>query len=160
MVKILLQETVAEMDSKIAAATIALQAATEELNFMKQARIILANPRAAGITFHMKDDEAPKAAAYGGLKRSVFACLSETEPITPQSIVDLMQAQGYTFRSKTPGISVNEALQTLKNEGKTILTGKSPSGANLWLREKNVVEPDEDAAEEEEKEETPAKAGA
>ena len=79
--------------------------------------------------------------------------LSETEAKTPQSIVDIMQAQGYTFRSKTPAISVNEALQTLKNEGKSLLSGKSPSGANLWISEKGVVAPEEE-------EETPAEAGA
>ena len=66
-----------------------------------------------------------------------------------------MQARGYTFRSKTPAVSVNEALQTLKSEGKTVLTGKSPSGANLWLAEKGAIAP-EDELNQEEEEETPA----
>jgi len=153
MVTILLQETVAELDAKIAAAQAALQLASDELNYMKQARSILANPRASAITFHVKSEEETKAPAYGGLKRSVFSCLSETEAQTPQSIVEIMQAQGYTFRSKTPAISVNEALQTLKNEGKAILAGRSLSGANLWLSETGVVAPEEDGQEEEE---TPA----
>jgi hypothetical protein len=157
MVMILLQETVAELDAKIAAATVALQLANDELNYMKQARALLAHPRAATITFHIKSEEEAKAPAYGGLKRSVFSCLSETEAKTPQSIVEIMQAQGYTFRSKTPAISVNEALQTLKNEGKAVLSGRSPSGANLWLSEKGVLAPEEDGQEEEE---TPAEAGA
>ena len=155
MVTILLQETVAELDARIATAQAALQAASEDLNYMKQARVILASPRAAGITFHVKAEEEPNAPVYGGLKRSVFACLSETEPQTPQSIVEMMQARGYTFRSMTPAVSVNEALQTLKSEGKTVLTGKSPSGANLWLAEKGAIAP-EDELNQEEEEETPA----
>ena len=157
MSKILLHETVAELDAKIAAAQTALQAATDDLNYLKQVRVILSSPRAAGITFHIKSEEETKSVIYGGLKRSVFSCLSETDAQTPQSIVETMQAQGYTFRSKTPAISVNEALQTLKTEGKAALSGKSPSGANLWLAEKGVLAPEDELVDQQEvEEETPA----
>jgi len=157
MVKIQLQETVAALDARILAATQAVQSATEELNYLRGIRGYLVHPKAAGIVFHVApEDNGVKPQGYGGLKRSVFSILSETEAQTPQSIVEAMQAQGFSFRSKTPSISVNEALQTLKTEGKAVLAGKSPSGANLWLSEKGVLAPDDEGVDGQEEEETPA----
>lgn len=158
MAKIHLVDTVAELDARIIVALQAVNSATEQYRFLQQARIVLASPLALGISFHIAEEEQPASlipSAYGGLKRSVFSCLSEVDGGTPQTIVETMQAQGYTFRSKTPAISVNEALQTLKSEGKAILFGKSPTGANLWTKAKGVAEPSDDEGQEE----TPTEVG-
>ena len=155
MIKVLLQETVAELDVRIAEAAKAVNEATEQFNYLKNMRAYLAHPRAASVTFHIKDEEEERPTAYGSLKRYVFSLLPETDGLTPQAMVDVMQAGGYAFRSKTPAISVNEALQTLKYEGKAKIAGKSPSGANLWIREENVSDGDQ----EDDAEKTPTEAG-
>lgn len=155
--KIHLIDTVAELDAKIAAAQKSLQLATEQFNYLRQARAILASPLALDIPFHLISEDVtkvPETPTYGGLKRSVFSCLSETDGNSPQAIVEIMQSQGYVFRSKTPAISVNEALQTLRTEGKAELSGKSTTGANLWIKSKGALEPSDNEGEE-----TPAEAG-
>ena len=106
--------------------------AKQDVEYWEQAVRLLSDPRAMGseaapvapsrngsiIIDNHVPLPAPRA-PYGDLKRRVLEQLPPLgdSPVTTSRIVELMEAGGYTFASKTPTISVNEALVTLEKEG-------------------------------------------
>lgn len=150
MAAVRIEETLRDLDVQIAAAVQAVAQAQETVSYLRRAREIFSNPRFGDLplcleSVSLQENEASTetVAAYGALKKLVYMTLSEREGMSPQNLVDYMQMGGYVFRSKTPSISVNEALQTLKNEGKAKQSGKSQSGAYLWVKHPMNLIPDE-----------------
>jgi hypothetical protein len=77
---------------------------------------------------------SPKS-QYGRLKRLALECLPAIgNGVTPRGLADLISKTGYVFQTKTPYISVNDALNTLRKERKALLVGKSNANAGLWIR--------------------------
>lgn len=144
--------TVQQVDAKI-------EEAKKTLDFWVKAREVVANPLFAELSsavpagrmtpppdrvFVMQSGEA--IPIYGALKRRTLDSLSYQTPMTPQQLADALAKGGYVFRTKTPAISVNDALQTLQVEGKAKFVGRGASNAGLWVR---VQEKKEDSQQEE-----------
>lgn len=169
MVTIRLDKTIEELDRQIELAAAAYSAAHDKWRYLRSARDVLTNPLVSNLSFQVEgvsDDAAatPKANKdYGGLKRTVFLTLLEGRSKTSQDVVDEMMAGGYTFRSKNPQVSVNEALKRLEGEKRIITTGKNGSNANLWRKLAGATEPSsqegEDTEESEEQQNEPTEAG-
>ena len=102
-----------------------LAKAREDVQFWENALRLLSDPRIANGGEESKTVATPPPTPpasprpYGELKRRVFAALPEwnqTKVVNTKWIVAKLQADGFVFASKTPAISVNEALVTLEGD--------------------------------------------
>jgi hypothetical protein len=127
-----------------------LEKAKAEVRFWEDALRVLTDPRVAGLVkptpvtgfvISQSPQQAVVAAAaniqrpYGELKRKVFDHLPRwgEHPVTTTQIVERMEAGGYVFASKTPSISVNEALVTLESEERAFMVTKQGI-TRFWTR--------------------------
>jgi hypothetical protein len=56
----------------------------------------------------------------GKLKRMVLEVLQDARiPLSTETIAELMRSNGFEFKTDTPTISINEALNSWREEGKT-----------------------------------------
>lgn len=70
---------------------------------------------------------------YGHLKKTVFEVLSSAKnPITTDGIVEEMRKRNFEFKSKTPSVAVNEALNTLLEDEKARISG-TVGVRNFWV---------------------------
>jgi hypothetical protein len=116
--------------------------AREDVQFWENALRVLRDPRLAAVA---EPNAAPSKPAhrepaprlYGELKRRVLAALPEWKEggdcYSTTGIVSRMEKDGYVFASKTPAISVNEALVKLQKEGLAIV-GANRSGVRYWIK--------------------------
>jgi hypothetical protein len=106
--------------------------AKADLAFWENLRAALIDPRVLEL---VRDDSASQRPSYGDLKRAVYAVLPAfgEEGVPTAKLVELMQEDGFIFQSKTPGVSVNEALNTLNDEGKAFITGRR-GVTKFWTR--------------------------
>ena len=129
--------------------------AEQALEFWKKALEIVANPLFAELSTTAAPELNPRSVTsspigisperrYGELKRLTLKCLPFEGELTPQMLADRISAAGYVFRTKTPAISVNDALQSWQEDGKVIFLGRASSNAGLWRR-KTLTEQVKDA---------------
>ncbi|MEO7030130.1 MAG: hypothetical protein ABI147_12075 [Acidobacteriaceae bacterium] len=138
-----MNKTIQQIDDRIAE----LQS---QLDFYQKAREVVASPLFAALSinhsstlgvFTLPDEGGTSkkpfgsSSNYGLLKKMVLEFLPTDKPITPQDLADLIGKNGYVFKTRTPAISVNDALQGFRTGGKAKLVGKSSSNAGLWLRD-------------------------
>lgn len=111
-----------------------LAKAKEDVAFWEKARVVFLDPRISQVSRYQTIDVLPAPAPvsvvqrpYGELKRKVFDTLPEwgiRAGLTTANIVERLTGEGYVFVSKTPAVSVNEALVTLEVEGKAFMFEK------------------------------------
>jgi hypothetical protein len=147
-----------------------LAKAKEDVRFWEEALRVLRDPRLAefltpkapanitsftNIT-QVDDEPTPIVRPYGELKRRVQAALPPQtgQAVSTAMIVEKMEADGYVFASKTPTISVNEALVNLEKEGIAVVaaqigptrfwrnSGQLPSGIRLRQAIENQEPPE------------------
>jgi hypothetical protein len=124
----------------------------EVLDYWKKVREVLNNPLFAELSAeipvtHSASAPRPISIAsvptwtpaaktrYGELKRLTLECLPEDGGgITPQELADVIARTGFVFQTKTPAISVNDTLNTLRAEKKAKWVGKTASNAGKWLK--------------------------
>jgi hypothetical protein len=122
-----------------------LMKAREDVQFWENALRVLRDPRIAAVD---APEAAPRSSSpavekepaprlYGELKRRVLSVLPEWKDggdcYSTAGIVKRMEAGGYVFASKTPGISVNEALVNLEKEGLAVI-GAKQKGVRFWIK--------------------------
>jgi hypothetical protein len=147
--------TVQQIDLKI-------EESRKTLDFWVKAREVVANPLFAELSSapasgrmtppperHYVTQTGEAFPLYGELKRRALQLLSYDVETTPQQLAEAIARTGYTFKTKTPAISVNDTLQTLQAEGKAKHVGKTSSNAGLWIKtEKNYEKTQEKEAAE------------
>jgi len=123
----------------------------EALEYWQKVRDVLNNPLFAELSSEAPAPPTPNAsraisiasvpawtpakARYGELKRLTLECLPEHgSGITPQELADVIARTGFVFQTKTPSISVNDTLNTLRDEKKAKWVGKTASNAGKWLK--------------------------
>jgi len=101
--------------------------AKADVAFWEKARAVFLDPRIAGIegerlVLAALPEPSPvgtvQPRTYGELKKRVYDALPAwgEAPAGTSKLVAVMERSGYVFASKTPAISVNEALVTLEIE--------------------------------------------
>jgi len=159
-----IQEQLAVLEERILDVRSKIAALTDELNFLTQARNLFAHPKFAELMNgrvtegqssvptpaayasaesqsseslgHIKVGNFPVPIGKGSLKNYAYQCLPSKGPgMTPQDLAKEMQERGFVFKSKTPSISVNEALQTLREQRQARIYGRTSNGGNLWIKD-------------------------
>jgi hypothetical protein len=118
-----------------------LAKANEDVAFWEKARVLFLDPRmaqAASTQLTALPTASPvgsQVRPYGELKRRVLESLPEwgERPLNTNSLVEKMEQSGYVFSSKTPPISVNEALVALEAEGSAFMVEKI-GVARFWTK--------------------------
>lgn len=114
-----------------------LEKAKADVQFWENAVRLLSDPRIEGAATASHAPKKPAPRPYGELKRRALAALPEWKVggpcYTTTGIVQRMEQAGYVFASKTPSISVNEALMNLQKEGLTTV-GAMKSGVRYWTK--------------------------
>lgn len=145
--------TIQQIDQKISQAEATLAEATKKLEYWRNVRDVVNNPLFAELSsipasvimapsYRIETGiPSPSPSQYGQLKRLTLECLPDKgEPVTPQKLAELIAATGFEFRTRTPAISVNDALNTLQKKGMVRFVGKSSSNAGLWLKQSTGLE--------------------
>ena len=117
--------------------------AREDAAFWENAIKILRDPRISGALPHsdvagfsfVQAPVLPTPRPYGELKKRVYEALPNwgIAPVNTNQLVDTMERSGFVFTSKTPSISVNEALVNLETEGLAFMAYKS-GVSRFWTK--------------------------
>ena len=120
-----------------------LAKAKADVEFWEKARALFLDPRITQANstqltaLPAPSPVGPPSRPYGELKRKVLETLpewkDEGECYSTTAIVKKMEARGYVFASKTPAISVNEALVNLDKEGLAAV-GNTVNGTRYWIK--------------------------
>jgi hypothetical protein len=128
-----------------------LAKAKEDVQFWENAVRLLSDPRIENAASTSRAPKKPLPRPYGELKRQVLAALSDWKIGCPcysaNGIVGRMEDAGYVFATKTPSISVNEALVNLQKEGLAAVAMQK-NGVRFWAKAPPKAEKPPDAAAE------------
>jgi hypothetical protein len=120
-----------------------LAKAKEDVAFWEKARAVFLDPRIAQVSRYQTIDVLPSPSPvstaqrpYGELKRKVLDALPGWAlgvPVSTSKIVETLTSTGYVFASKTPAISVNEALVSLEADGDAFMASKV-GNTRFWTK--------------------------